>query len=65
MKAKKAYGKPFSLEYYSSIISEYGTLYETYDSSGPIRRLLYWSQPDFSESCGLYLEVHEESSLIL
>lgn len=59
MKAKKTYGRPFSLKYYQTMIHEYGTLHETYDSFGPIRRILYTSQPDFSESCGLYLEVDQ------
>ncbi len=39
-------------------IKKYGSLYETYDENGePVCRLLYKSQPNFSEACGLYLDL--------
>ena len=56
-KALKKCGEHVDVEALSSWISKYGTLYETYDVYGPVKRLLYQSQPDFSEACGLYLDV--------
>lgn len=38
-------------------IREHGSLFETYDENGPICRLLYKSQPNFSEACGMYLDI--------
>lgn len=63
MKAKKNYGRSYDLSYYNTMIKKYGTLHETYDKDGPIKRLLYISQPDFSESCGLFLEIYDNYSL--
>lgn len=41
----------------NEIIQSYGSLYETYDKYGPVRRVLYNSQPHFSEACGIYLNI--------
>lgn len=47
-------------------IKKYGSLYETYDKFGPIKRVLYQSQPNFSEACGVYLDiVQKQISLAL
>jgi len=51
------------ISYYNEMIRSYGTLHETYDKDGPVKRLLYHSQPDFSESCGLFLEVSSETPI--
>lgn len=41
----------------SQAISQYSSLYETYDKDGPVYRVLYKSQPNFSEACGLFLDL--------
>jgi hypothetical protein len=61
IKAKLMYKKRVNIEYYESMLKDYGTLYETYDENGPIQCLLYKSQPNFSESCGLFLDVYKKS----
>lgn len=63
IKAKKMYGKPYDISWYKQMIQNYGTLHETYDLNGPVKRVLYNSQPDFSEACGLFLEVESSSQL--
>jgi len=62
MKAKLKRGKDVDLSYYSALIQKYGTLYETYDENGPIKRLMYSSQPNFSESCGLFVDVYNHTN---
>jgi len=52
--------------YYGSDIQKWGTLYEVYDHTGqPIRTLLYKSQPDFSEACGVFLDIDTNQTLKL
>ena len=46
-----------NLEKCEEQIKKYGSLYETYDITGPVKRVLYQSQPNFSEACGLYLDI--------
>lgn len=54
-----------SIAKWSDKIQEYGSMYEVYDQHGsPIDVLLYQSQPDFSEACGLYLNIIEENNNI-
>ena len=62
MKAKLKHGKKINLSYYSDLIQKYGTLHETYDENGPIKRLMYNSQPNFSESCGLFVDVYNRTN---
>lgn len=56
-KALKQHGYNTNLRQIEDWISTYGTLHETYDVHGPVRRVWYSSQPNFSEACGLYLDV--------
>lgn len=53
---KKALGDT-DLALVNDTIQKYGSLYETYDEHGPVRRVLYKSQPHFSEACGIYLDI--------
>lgn len=52
--------------FYGSDIQKWGTMYEVYDNKGqPIRTLLYKSQPDFSEACGVFLDINTNQTLKL
>lgn len=58
--------KDMNLKACEDQIKKYGSLYETYDKFGSIKRVLYQSQPHFSEACGVYLDiVQEQISLAL
>lgn len=57
LKAKQKNLKQINIEFYITILRDYGSIYETFDKNGPIKRLLYNSQPDFSEACGIFLDL--------
>lgn len=63
MKAKLKQNKEINLSYYSELIQKYGTLHDSYDENGPIKRLLYKSQPGGSASCGLFVDIYNHTTV--